>query len=84
MTFSLDNLRAEISKIDQEILSLLSERMNLSKKVAEYKKEKNLPIFDPKRENELLTRYQASVDFDVSSIYRAIMEESKRIQMENE
>jgi chorismate mutase len=80
MSRNLTELRAEISSIDEKILALLTERMNLSVLVALFKKNHNLPIFDPKREEEMLLRYEEKVDFECSSIFRAIIDESKRIQ----
>ena len=51
---TLTELRLEIDRIDSELVSLFSERMDISAKVAEYKKEHNLPVFDPVRESEKL------------------------------
>ena len=51
---TLTELRLEIDRIDSELVSLFSERMDVSAKVAEYKKEHNLPVFDPVRESEKL------------------------------
>lgn len=83
MTATLKHLRQEITQIDHDIISLLSKRMFVSKRIAEHKKENNLPIFDPKREKELLDNYQTKVDFDITWIYLAIFAESKRVQNEN-
>ena len=52
---NLDKAREKISSIDKEIAQLFEQRMDAVKVVAEYKKNNNLPIFDEKRENELLT-----------------------------
>ena len=51
---TLTELRLEIDRIDSELVSLFSERMDISAKVAEYKKEHGLPVFDPVRESEKL------------------------------
>lgn len=80
MTRDLPQLRSEITSIDEQILALLTERMNLSVLVAIYKKNHQLPVFDQKREQEMLQAYDAKVDFEVSAIFSAILEESKRIQ----
>ncbi len=79
---SLITLRDEISTLDREILQLLARRMELSFQIAQYKKENGLPIYDPIREHELLERYGKEVDFDITHIYQAIMDESKRLQRE--
>lgn len=80
MTNNLIDLRKEISAIDEKILELLSRRMELSKAVALYKKANSMPIFDARREEEILSSYDKKVDFETRDIFRAIIEESKRIQ----
>lgn len=62
---NLDELRLAISSVDEKILTLLSERMELSVLVALYKKKHNLPIFDPKREEDMLLAYEQKVDFEI-------------------
>lgn len=51
---TLDELRQEIDKIDSEMIRLFSARMDISAKIAEYKKENSLPVYDPMRESEKL------------------------------
>ena len=48
------------AKIGQEMRVIFEERMKASEMVAEYKKENNLPIFDEKREKEIISK-QASL-----------------------
>src|SRR3989338_9160605 len=48
--------RKSIDEIDNRILGLLSDRQNAVKKIAAIKKELGLPVFDRKREDELLER----------------------------
>ena len=52
----LNELRMEIDKIDDELVRLFTTRMGISAKVADYKRENNLPIFHPGREREILQR----------------------------
>ncbi len=52
----LEELRKKINLIDDEILKLLNERAKVAKDVGELKKLCNLPIFNPKRENEIFQR----------------------------
>lgn len=82
MTRDLTTLRSLISSIDHEILDILPRRMALSLEVAAYKTSQWLPVFDPVREKEILAHYADRVDFDITSIYQAIMDESKRLQRE--
>lgn len=50
----LKELRAEIDKLDDELVRLFVRRMEICAQVAEYKKENNLPILMPAREQEKL------------------------------
>ena len=50
----LSEIRKDIDAIDEELVKLFCDRMALSAKVADYKKEHNLPILVPAREREIL------------------------------
>ena len=50
----LKDLRKQIDSIDDELVRLFVKRMEVSAKVADYKKERNLPIYGPSREREIL------------------------------
>ena len=50
----LKEIRNQIDQIDDQLVKLFVDRMGLSAKVAEYKKQNNLPIYVPAREREIL------------------------------
>ncbi|MBE6605438.1 MAG: bifunctional chorismate mutase/prephenate dehydratase [Ruminococcaceae bacterium] len=50
----LSDYRVKIDEIDSEIVRLFKERMEVSRNIAECKREKGLPVYDPKREREKL------------------------------
>lgn len=50
----LSEIRKEIDILDDKLVPLLKERMELARKVAEYKKEHNMPVLNQKREDEIL------------------------------
>ena len=52
----LDIFRDKINSIDNELVRLLNERMNLSIEIGNYKKSKNMKVFDKEREEFLLNR----------------------------
>jgi len=54
----LGELRIDIDKIDNTILELLNKRAKIAKSVGEVKRECNLPVFNPKREEEIFNRLQ--------------------------
>lgn len=54
----IKELRGSIDSTDAKIVELLKERMQLSREVAEYKREKNVPVFDGARERALLDKIE--------------------------
>lgn len=46
----LDELRKQIDEVDSQLIELLGKRLELARQVARVKKQYNLPIHDPKRE----------------------------------
>ena len=50
----LKELRSEIDLIDDQIVKLFGQRMDVAARVAEYKKQNNMPIYVPAREREKL------------------------------
>ena len=80
----ISELRAEIDQIDEELVKLFCSRMEISAKVADYKRERNLPIFVPAREREILQEVaqQAGPEFAgyTRSLYSTIFELSRSYQ----
>ena len=70
MMDKLSVAREEINRIDREMAKLFCERMEAVKSVAEYKKERGLPILDSTREGRRLFRYVvcAKVRHEVSHL----------------
>lgn len=62
----ISKLRDEINAIDDEICRLFCQRMLLSSKIADYKKEKNLPVLDSSREQAILDRISAQCESELS------------------
>lgn len=82
----LSTLRENINDIDNKIIKLWKERMGLSLEIAEYKKENNIPIYDEKREKELLDRLGNmagdGLDQYCHELYEKIMKISRDYQQE--
>lgn len=81
----LNQLRGRIDDIDSRILSLFLERMELCEKVADYKKENNLPVFQGKREEEIIGRIKAmtadeELEDGTAALFTTIMDISKLLQ----
>lgn len=86
-TESLNELRAEIDKLDDSLLELLTRRMRVSRDIGRYKREHDMPILQAQRYEELLARratqaVELGMDREfMRTVMQAIHEESIRQQM---
>lgn len=55
----LDRLRAEIEKMDAEIIKKIAARSAIVKQIGQAKKEAGIAVLDPARETHLLQQYQS-------------------------
>jgi len=74
--------REKIDSVDLELLKLLAERLKISRKIAQIKKEQDLPKYIPKREKELIANLQnlnesKLRDGDIERIWGLILEISR-------
>lgn len=80
----LKELRNQIDYIDNELVKLFVCRMEISAQVADYKKENNLPIHVPAREQEILENVSklagSEMEAYVRSMYTKIFELSRAYQ----
>ena len=58
----LEQARKIISEVDAEMAALFEKRMHAAELVAEYKKEKGLPVFDAAREQLLIEKGSARIE----------------------
>lgn len=56
MMKDLETCRKEIDEIDQQIIELFEKRMNVAKDVVTYKLAHDMPIFQSKRENQVIEK----------------------------
>lgn len=84
----LEEMRAQIDRLDNSLIHLLVERMQISRKIGAYKKAHNLTIVQAKRYDEILKRnfehgtsHGMTPQF-IKAIFEAIHEESIRRQAE--
>ena len=81
----LDELRRAIDAVDLQILKLLHERVRLVMAVGEYKRERDLPVYDPERERALLERLCGAAEppldpETIRRIFERLVDESRRIE----
>jgi chorismate mutase len=53
---ALEKLRQQINQLDDELMQIISERMKVSEKIGQYKKENNITILQTNRWNAILER----------------------------
>ena len=90
----LEIARQQINEADREIAKYFEKRMKASQMVAEYKLENMMPIFDPKREAQVIENNKAFIDdpeirsfyalfqqnvMDVSKMYQRRLVEGMRV-----
>ena len=85
----IEEIRGSIDKIDEEILKLLSKRKDLAREVGKLKENLDLPVFDKKREEEILKNIAnkaKKLGLDVESAYSifgSIFQSSRSEQQKN-
>lgn len=83
----LDAAREIINSVDRDMAALFERRMEAVKAVAEYKAKNNLPIFDAKREEQVIEKNSALLqNAELIPYYHAflhsLMDISKEYQKE--
>lgn len=86
-TDNLSASREKINQIDQQIVGLLQQRFEAVTAVSEAKRQIAKPVFDPKREQQVLTKITSYSQSDklaphFKKIYQGIMDASKDYQTE--
>ena len=86
----LDKCRKEIDEIDHKLILLILKRLKICKIVGNYKKERNLPVYNEEREkaviNKLINYKNLVSEFEVSDsfineLWIFIMNYSKELQV---
>ena len=84
----LDILREQLDIIDEQILSLLSERAKVVMKVANFKRHHNIPVYIPEREASIIERLRTINPGPlpgeaIERIYRTVVEEMRKFESES-
>lgn len=76
--------RAQIDRIDSQLVELFTERMSVSGKISDYKKEHQLPVLDVRREREIIQKVAEQTPEDIREyvrlLYSLIFELSRSYQ----
>lgn len=87
MMTELEKCRIEIENIDKQFVELFEKRMDVAARVAAYKKENDLPIYDKERETQLIQRNVKELKNEEYEIllrrfFLQVMELSRSLQLE--
>ncbi|MFC7057035.1 chorismate mutase [Halovenus salina] len=88
-SMSLEELRAEIRSIDQELVELIAQRTYVADTIAEVKAQQGLPTVDEQQEQAVMDRAGENAErFDVDAnlvkaTFRLLIELNKVEQREN-
>jgi len=85
---SLDELRSQLDTIDNQMMTLLSQRAALIIQVAELKKHHDIPVHVPERENAIVARLRSLNPGPlkgeaIERIYRTIIDEMRKFEDEH-
>ena len=78
--------RKQMDEINDNILNLLAERLEVSKKIGKYKEEDGLPVFDAKREAEIFEKLERDAEEKgldkkhVLEVFELIIKNSREVQ----
>jgi chorismate mutase len=59
---AMEKMRQQINQLDDELMTILSQRMKVAKQIGQYKKDNNITILQTNRWNEILERAYAKGD----------------------
>ena len=84
MTNQLETLRQEIDSIDAQIFDLFEQRLAVAKQIGAYKKEQDLAVLDPSRENAKRAQVKATVSNELEpyalELLEVLMNAAKAVQ----
>ena len=70
----LEKCRVEIDEIDRKIIELYEKRMNIVKKVTQYKIENSMPVLDSSRESKMLEKNLNLInEFEFTKYYPSVL-----------
>ena len=84
----LDSLRKRLDALDEQIITLLSERARVIERVAHFKQQHHLPVHVPEREVAMIARMRGRnpgplTGDAIERIYRAVLEEMRGLEHES-
>lgn len=84
---TLQELRSQIDEVDNQIITLLEQRVQIAKQIGEIKTKLKVEVYNPQREEEILKRLQSISSLSpaqIEMIYQSIFTLTKVLQEENQ
>jgi chorismate mutase len=85
----IEELRGRVDEVDQELIRILNERARIVQELGKIKTEAGKPLFDPKREEEILRRVAEEnegpiYDSSMREIFELIMHRIRDLEIQRE
>jgi chorismate mutase-like protein len=85
----IEELRSRVDEVDQELIRILNERARIVQELGKIKTEAGKPLFDPKREEEILRRVAEEnegpiYDSSMREIFELIMHRIRDLEIQRE
>ncbi len=82
---TIDQIRIEIDRLDDELLRIFNRRASLALQIGEIKKERGLAVYDPNREKLIFDRMKAAnpgplEDSAIVRLFERVIDESRRLE----
>lgn len=82
---TIDSLREEIDRLDDELLRIFNKRASLALKIGIVKKGMSLPVYDPGREKKIFQRMKQQNpgpldDQAIIRLFERVIDESRRLE----
>lgn len=84
----INQLRQEIDRYDQQIVALLNKRAQCADGIGKVKRQLNMPVYVPSREEEVIDLVKKANPGPLSAeaigrLYERIIDESRRLERDN-
>lgn len=82
---TIDEIRNEIDRLDDQLLNLFNQRASLALKIGELKKEVGLPVYDAEREKKIFQRMKVENpgpldNHAIVRLFERVIDESRRLE----
>jgi 3-deoxy-7-phosphoheptulonate synthase/chorismate mutase len=85
----IEDLRSRVDEVDRELIRILNERARIVQEIVEIKAEAGKPLFDPRREEEILQKVAEQnkgpiYDTSMREIFELILHRIRDLEVQRE